>query len=274
MRMPTLRVLAGAALILAVSTAWVVAAGQVPAAAGSDAARIRFNRDVRPIMSGTCFRCHGPDESSRMVGMRLDLREEALKPRPNGTPIVPGNPDASLIVQRIFATTPARMMPPVAIHKDLTQAQKETIRRWIAEGAEYEGHWAYQPVRRPAVPASAAPPSSPIDFFVSSRLRAEGLEPSPEADRRTLIRRVSLDLTGLAPITSGSGRVPGRSLAARVRTGGGPAAGVAPLRGEAGPLLARRRPIRRHGRLPRRQSLPGLALPRLRAQGVQCEQAL
>jgi len=199
MRMPTLRVLAGAALILAASTAWVVAAGQAPAAAGTDAARIRFNRDVRPIMSGTCFRCHGPDESSRMVGMRLDLREEAVKPRRNGTPIVPGDPDASLVVQRIFADNPARQMPPVSIHKDLTAAQKDTIRRWIAEGAEYEGHWAYQPVRRPAVPASAAPAIGPIDFFVSSRLRAEGLEPSPEADRRTLIRRVSLDLTGLAP---------------------------------------------------------------------------
>src|SRR5687768_1286545 len=194
-----LRVLAGAALILAASTAWVVAAGQAPVTAGSDAARIRFNRDVRPIMSGTCFRCHGPDESSRMVGMRLDLREEAVKPRRNGTPIVPGDPDASLVVQRIFADNPARQMPPASIHKDLTAAQKDTIRRWIAEGAEYEGHWAYQPVRRPAVPAAATPAISPIDFFVSSRLRAEGLEPSPEADRRTLIRRVSLDLTGLAP---------------------------------------------------------------------------
>ncbi len=98
MRMPTLRVLAGAALILAASTAWVVAAGQALATAGSDAARIGFNRDVRPIMSGTCFRCHGPDESSRMVGMRLDLREEAVKTRRNGTPIVPGKPEASLII--------------------------------------------------------------------------------------------------------------------------------------------------------------------------------
>ena len=205
MRMPTQicswrqrSLLAAAALVFGLSTSWVVAAGQAPTVSGPDA-RVRFNRDVRPIMAGTCFRCHGPDESSRQVGLRLDLRDEALKARRNGTPIVPGNPDGSLIIQRIFATTAARQMPPVSIHKDLTPAQKDIIRRWVAEGAEYEGHWAYQPVRRPAVPALTAPSRNPVDFFVTSRLRAEGFAPSPAADRRTLIRRVFLDLTGLAP---------------------------------------------------------------------------
>jgi hypothetical protein len=193
------RILAAALLLLGASTAWVVAAGQAPTAVTSDAGRVRFNRDIRPIMAGTCFRCHGPDESSRMAGMRLDLRDEAIRARRNGTPIVPGNPDASLIVQRIFADAPARRMPPASIHKDLTPAQKDIIRRWIAEGAEYEGHWAYQPPQRPAVRALTAPERNAVDVFVLSRLRAEGLQPSPEADRRTLIRRVSLDLTGLAP---------------------------------------------------------------------------
>ena len=87
--------------------------------------RVSFNRDVRPIMSGTCFRCHGPDESSRRADMRLDIRDEALKTRRNGTPIVPGRPEASLIITRIFAEDPSRVMPPAAIHKELTAAQKD-----------------------------------------------------------------------------------------------------------------------------------------------------
>src|SRR5688572_13556799 len=91
-----------------------------PGAAGSE--RVRFNRDVRPILS-TCFRCHGPDESSRRADLRLDLRDEAFKPRRNGTPIVPGKPGESLIISRIFETNPARVMPPASLHKDLTDAQ-------------------------------------------------------------------------------------------------------------------------------------------------------
>jgi hypothetical protein len=113
---------AGAVIVIA---AGVQLAGQT---AESPATAISFNRDVRPIMSGTCFRCHGPDESSRRAGMRLDLRDEALKRRGNGTPIVPGKPDESLVVRRIFAEDPARVMPPANIHKELTAAQKQTIR--------------------------------------------------------------------------------------------------------------------------------------------------
>jgi len=166
---------------------------------------VRFNRDIRPIMSDTCFRCHGPDKRARMAGMRLDRREEALKPTATGAiPIVPGDPDKSAIVQRIFAPDP-RTMPPAFAHKVLTAAQKETIRRWVAEGAVYEGHWAYQPVTRPPVPAVAntangnAPIRNPIDNFIQARLAREQLTPAPEADRRTLIRRVTLDLTGIPP---------------------------------------------------------------------------
>jgi hypothetical protein len=157
-------------------------------------AQVQFNRDIRPIMAETCFRCHGPDKSSRMAGFRLDIREEALKPTASGAiPIVPGDVEKSAIVQRVFSTG-ARVMPPAFAHKDLTQTQKETIRRWVAEGAKYEGHWAYQPVR-PTVAAAG----NPIDAFIEDRLQREGLHPSPEADRRTLIRRVTLDLTGLPP---------------------------------------------------------------------------
>jgi hypothetical protein len=156
---------------------------------------VRFNRDIRPIMAETCFRCHGPDKSSRMAGMRLDIRDEALKPNRNGVaPIVPGDPAKSAIIARIFDSG-ARIMPPAFAHKELSAAQKDTIRRWVAEGAKYEGHWAYQPIQRPAVAASG----NPIDGFIRERLAREGLQPSPEADRRTLIRRVSLDLTGIPP---------------------------------------------------------------------------
>jgi hypothetical protein len=157
--------------------------------------QVSFDRDIRPIMSDTCFRCHGPDVSSRMANMRLDLREEALKPKKNGTPIVPGDPEQSEIVQRIFAKD-GKVMPPPFAHKELTAKQKETIRQWVAQGAKYEIHWSYVPVKRPVAPSETG---SPIDAFIQARLTQEGLKPSPEADRRTLVRRVTLDLTGLAP---------------------------------------------------------------------------
>lgn len=170
---------------------------------------VSFNRDIRPIFADTCFRCHGPDRSSRKAGLRLDLREEATKKRRSGViPIVPGKPEESEIIRRIFATDPAEAMPPPAAHKTLTPQQKELIKRWVAEGAKYEGHWAYQPIRRPPVPVLTAEPQegrssalirNPIDAFIQARLLKEGLQPAPEADRRTLIRRVSLDLTGIPP---------------------------------------------------------------------------
>jgi hypothetical protein len=129
-----------------------------------------FNRDIRPIMSDTCFRCHGPDKSSRMANMRLDIRDEALKPLQDGTiPIVPGDPEKSAIVQRIFATSAAKRMPPTFAHKDLTEKQKQTIRQWVAEGAVYEGHWAYAPLKPPAVPQIAGA-DNPIDAFIQDRL--------------------------------------------------------------------------------------------------------
>ncbi len=163
---------------------------------------VKFNRDIRPIMSDTCFRCHGPDRRARMAGLRLDIREEALKTSKSGvTPIVPGDPSKSAIVQRVFDTG-AKIMPPAFAHKTLTEPQKETIRRWVAQGAPYEGHWAYQTVVRPPVPqltSAKAPVRNPIDAFIQERLAHDGLAPSAEADRRTLLRRVTLDLTGLVP---------------------------------------------------------------------------
>src|SRR5689334_25008198 len=114
---------------------WVLALA-VAACAHSE---VRFNRDIRPIMAETCFRCHGPDKSSRMAGMRLDLRDEATRPNARGVvPIVPGDPEKSAIIQRIFAPG-ARVMPPPSIHKELTPAQKNIFKQWVAEGAKYEG---------------------------------------------------------------------------------------------------------------------------------------
>jgi hypothetical protein len=160
----------------------VAAMGQEP---------VSFNRDIRPIMSDTCFRCHGPDKSSRMANLRLDIREEAVRVNRRGVaPIVPGDPEKSQIVQRVMATD-GRVMPPASAHKTLTAGQKELIRRWVAEGAKYEGHWAYEPVQRTA--------GGSIDKFVRERLAKAGLRPAAEADRRTLIRRVALDLTGIPP---------------------------------------------------------------------------
>jgi hypothetical protein len=127
-----------------------------------------------------------------MAGIRLDIREEATKPNRAGRrPIVPGKPEESQVIARIFHASPARIMPPPAAHKELTDKQKDTIRRWIAEGANYEGHWAYEPIRRGEAKS--------IDQYISARLAEVGLKPAPAADKRTLIRRVTLDLTGLPP---------------------------------------------------------------------------
>ncbi len=158
---------------------------------------VSFNRDIRPIMSDTCFHCHGNDAKTREAGMRLDVRDAALKETDGGAvPIVPGDPDASAIIQRIFdADDP---MPPESAHKPLTDAQKELFRRWVAEGAVYEPHWAYAPLTRPAVP-TAAQGTNPIDAFVEAKLAAEALKPSPDAPPDVLERRLALDLTGLPP---------------------------------------------------------------------------
>lgn len=157
---------------LPVCPALALLASILPAAAQ----KVEFNRDVRPIMADTCFRCHGPDKSSRFAGMRLDIREEALKPNPSGAvPIVPGKPERSAIIQRVFAASPAKRMPPAYANKDLTEGQKQTLRRWVAEGAEYQRHWAYLPAVRPPVPDTPGA-RNPVDAFIRARLRREGLQ--------------------------------------------------------------------------------------------------
>jgi hypothetical protein len=158
---------------------------------------VSFNRDIRPIMSDTCFHCHGNDATTREAGVRLDVREAALVETEGGVvPIVPGDPDASEIIKRIFDDE--NPMPPESAHKPLTSKQKALFRRWVAEGAVYEPHWAYAPLERPALPAGTAG-KHPIDAFVEAKLAAKGLAPSPEAPAPVIERRLALDLTGLPP---------------------------------------------------------------------------
>lgn len=171
----------------------VASVGSAVAAADPD-----FNRDVRPILAGKCFKCHGPDEKSRKGDLRLDSEAAAAK---SGA-VVPGKPGQSELVRRIASTDEAEVMPPPAVKKPLTEREKQVLKDWVAAGAKYEPHWAFAPARRPPVPKVRSPRvtiRNPIDAFVLARLESEGLAPSPEADRYTLIRRVYLDLVGLPP---------------------------------------------------------------------------
>ncbi|MBM3847124.1 MAG: DUF1553 domain-containing protein [Verrucomicrobia bacterium] len=170
------------------------------AGASPRSAKIEFNREIRPVLSDACFHCHGPDKNERKAGLRLDIREEALKATQSGEfPIVPGQPEKSELIRRITTTDSEDRMPPPKAHKTLTAAQMDLLRQWIAQGAEYETHWAFQPVQRPPVPSMH---SHPVDAFIRHRLAARKLRAAPEADRVTLIRRVTLDLTGLPPTPS------------------------------------------------------------------------
>ena len=173
-------------------------AGLLGAAESADI--VRFNRDIRPIMSDTCFHCHGFDPKSRKGGLRLDLREDALKAGKSGAiAIVPGKPEQSEIIKRIFSTDAEDVMPEKESHKTLTNAQKELFRRWVAQGAAYEPHWAYKPLEAPAIPALPAGGKNPIDAFIGAKLAEKKIGPSAEASKERLLRRASLDLTGLPP---------------------------------------------------------------------------
>ncbi len=174
---------------------WLMLAA--PTAPAEVPSELKYNRDIRPILAENCFRCHGPDSAARQADLRIDQREAAIE---RGA-IVPGDPDASELVRRINSTSPDEQMPPPTSRRQLTAEQKETLRRWIAAGAQYEPHWSLIPPVRPELPPvqNEAWVRNPIDRFILARLEAAGLSPAPEADRRTLARRLALDLTGLPP---------------------------------------------------------------------------
>ena len=163
----------------------------------SASAKVDFNRDIRPILSNHCFQCHGADESSRAAELRLDIRESAVE---RGA-INPAALADSHLLDRITSKNPEEQMPPVETNKPLDDRQIQLLQLWIAEGAPYEDHWAFRPVQKPAVPShsDSAWARNEIDAFVLSRLEKAGLKPSPEADRATLIRRATQDVTGLLP---------------------------------------------------------------------------
>ncbi len=162
---------------------------------------VLFNRDIRPILSENCFSCHGPDAGQRHAELRLDTAEGALADLGGYHAIVPGKPDESEAYLRIAEHDESMRMPPPDSNRSLSPDQVELVRRWIEQGAPWQGHWAFIPPQRPPAPQASGSdwPTNPVDAFVLPRLEAEGLQPSPEADKLTLIRRVTLDLTGLPP---------------------------------------------------------------------------
>ena len=168
-------------------------------AAQGSAQAVEYDRDIRPILSDNCFSCHGPNASTRQAALRLDLQEGPLgdRGRYGGPVIVPGNADESLLFHKITEQDARARMPRGG--EALAEEEIETIRRWIDQGAEYQAHWAFIPPKRPVLPpvADAEWPRNQIDTFVLSRLERDGLTPTEEADRATLLRRVTLDLTGL-----------------------------------------------------------------------------
>ncbi|MFP6893578.1 MAG: DUF1549 domain-containing protein, partial [Opitutales bacterium] len=164
-------------------------------------AKVTFNRDVRPILSENCFECHGPDANARKAKLRLDDRISSTEERGGTRAVVPGNPNTSELIARIFSTDSDEVMPPPETKRFLTKEQKETLKQWIAEGAEFESHWAYKKPMRPKLPevTDKTWPKNDIDHFILAKLDAADHRPTEEADSLTLIRRLSLDLTGLPP---------------------------------------------------------------------------
>lgn len=182
------------------ATVWLFATTSSFVAA-ADPHPLAFNRDIRPILSENCFHCHGQDPAKREGKLRLDERESAIRPRDDIAAIVPGKPDESEMIRRLASTDPTEQMPPPDSHKRVTPAQLDLLRRWIAQGAPYQKHWAFEAPERAPLPEvkSARWSRGPLDRFVLARLERDGLAPSAEATPETWLRRVSFDLIGLPP---------------------------------------------------------------------------
>ena len=178
-----------------------VLALSTPDLVSGDDVTISYGRDIRPILSENCFRCHGPDAKARQAELRLDRREEALADRDGTFPIFAGRPQDSLVLARVTASDPTEVMPPPETKKSLSQREIELLARWIEQGAEYQDHWSFRPIRRVDPPAvqDVSWVRNDIDRFVLARLEAQGIKPAASADRSTQIRRLYLDLIGLPP---------------------------------------------------------------------------
>ncbi|MBM3800805.1 MAG: DUF1553 domain-containing protein [Acidimicrobiia bacterium] len=183
----------------------VCVAADVASAAEKTGRKVDFNRDIRPLLSDTCFTCHGPDKSNRKTELRFDIEESVRADLGGGRrTIVPGDPDRSELYRRVSSKDEALRMPPVYSDRKLTEPQIELLKTWIEQGAQWQQHWSLIPPKRPPLPAvkNSGWVRNGIDSFVLQRLEREGLAPSPEAERATLLRRVTLDLTGLPPTPS------------------------------------------------------------------------
>lgn len=165
----------------------------------AQADEVSFGRQVRPILSASCFHCHGPDEESREADLRLDTREGLFGDLGDYRAVVPNAPEQSELFRRISSTDPDEHMPPADREHQLTEEDIALIKRWIEQGATWQQHWSLTTPSRPELPKIARLDwaETPIDHFVLARLEAEKLSPTEEADRQTLIRRVTIDLTGL-----------------------------------------------------------------------------
>lgn len=187
---------------LALVAALCALVGLLPSAVRGEDKPIDFNRDIRPLLSNNCYQCHGPDAAERQAGLRLDSREDAFAELESGErAIVPGDVKASALVARIETTDDSMRMPPIESGKSLSPTEIELLKRWIAEGAPWKEHWSFVTPDRPELPQvkDASRLVNPIDYFIAARLEQEGLSLSPPADKITLLRRVTLDLTGLPP---------------------------------------------------------------------------
>ncbi len=188
--------------LVALATTATATAGDPPAtAAPAAAAEIDYNRDVRPILAETCYACHGPDAKARKADLRLDQKDDAFRDRGGYAAIVAGDVESSELLARIVAEDAEEVMPPPTSGKTLTEAQRRTLREWVASGAQWDGHWAYLTPKAPAEPPILGRKwaRNAIDLFALEEMEKRGLRPSPEADRATLIRRLAFDLTGLPP---------------------------------------------------------------------------
>ncbi len=187
--------------LLAACSFGVLLATSATAQSALGNALVDFDRDIRPILSNHCFQCHGPDGEQRKGGLRLDLKEDAFAKRDGVAAIVAGDVEASALVHRILSDDAEERMPPIEAHKPLSGAQQQLLVRWIEQGANWSEHWSFVAPVEPAQPkvANAAWARDAIDHFILAKLDREGLQPNERADRRTLLRRVTLDLTGMPP---------------------------------------------------------------------------
>ncbi len=217
-----------------------------PETSSREQRKIDFARDIRPVLSDKCFACHGPGEESREGGFRLDVKDSALGEADSGAvPIVPGDLDSSELYQRLTTDDASMRMPPEETNKQVTAEEIARIAAWIRQGAPWQDHWAYQPPRQAPLPevVDKSWPRNEIDYFVLERLQQESLSPSAPADKITLLRRVTLDLTGLPPTPEDVQQFLADRFALCVRACCRSPAGLAVLRRAYGPVLAGRRSL-------------------------------